>query len=56
MNDQVIGRRFLNDATPPWMKERPSCRWCREPVIRGLPCTCQRAQQEFASIRAGTDR
>lgn len=34
----------------------PHCRWCKELVSRGLPCTCERAQQEAASIRAGTDR
>lgn len=56
MNDRAMGRRFLEDATPPWMTERPHCRWCRELVHRGLPCTCERAQKEAASIRAGTDR
>lgn len=34
----------------------PHCRWCKELVIRGLPCTCERAQQEAATIRAGTFR
>lgn len=28
------------------------CRWCREPAIRNVPCTCDRAQQEVARIRA----
>lgn len=30
----------------------PHCRWCRELVIRGLPCTCDRAQEEARRIRA----
>ncbi len=30
----------------------PRCRWCRELVTRGLPCSCDRAQQELARIRA----
>jgi hypothetical protein len=34
----------------------PICRWCREPVIRGVPCGCDQAQRELAAIRAGTER
>jgi hypothetical protein len=30
----------------------PHCRWCRDLVIRGLPCTCERAQEEARRIRA----
>lgn len=41
----------LTHGEPP-----PHCRWCRELVHRGLPCTCERAQREAASIRAGTER
>lgn len=32
----------------------PHCRWCRELVIRGLPCTCERAQEEARRVRAGS--
>ncbi len=34
----------------------PHCRWCKELVVRGLPCTCDRATKELAAIRAGSDR
>ena len=32
------------------------CRWCRAPHIRNTPCSCDRAQQEAARIRADTPR
>ena len=43
----------------PWSHEEvmaemdmPICRWCRGAVIRGLPCHCDRAQEEARRIRA----
>lgn len=66
MNDQAhrfadhmmatLGRGPLTDAEVRAEMDRPCCRWCRELVTRGLPCTCERAQKEAASIRAGTER
>lgn len=63
MNDQAhrfasvalaaTGRGPLTDAEVRREMDQPHCRWCRELVIRGLPCTCERAQKEAASIRAG---
>lgn len=37
----------LTHGEPP-----PHCRWCRELVARGLPCTCERAQEEARRIMA----
>jgi hypothetical protein len=37
-------------------EQPPHCRWCKALVIRGLPCTCERAQREAAKIRAETER
>lgn len=28
------------------------CRWCLEPVIRNVACSCDRAQEEARRIRA----
>jgi hypothetical protein len=33
---------------PDWL---PRCRWCREQVIRWLPCNCDRAQEEARRVR-----
>jgi hypothetical protein len=66
MNDQAhrfadaamaaFGRGPLTDAEVRVEMDQPCCRWCRAPVIHRLPCTCERAQRELASIRAGTER
>jgi hypothetical protein len=40
----VVGRAAIVEA--------PHCRWCSHLVIRGLPCTCERAQEEARRIRA----
>ena len=32
--------------------QQPTCRWCRDPVTRGVPCACDRAQEEARRVRA----
>lgn len=39
-------QRRLVDA----VEALPRCRWCSRQVIRGLPCSCERAQNEARRI------
>jgi hypothetical protein len=48
----ALGRGPLTSEEVREEMNRPHCRWCRELVIRGLPCTCDRAQEEARRVRA----
>lgn len=52
----ATGRGPMTSAEVEAEMSQPICRWCRDPVIRAVPCSCDRAQTELARIRAGSDR